>query len=256
VGVPQPSLGYWAVVTGASQGIGKAMATVLAARGHNLIITARRQTVLDELAAQLTSRYGVAVDVRAADLADPDERGRFADELSSRDISILCANAGGTDAASGLTSVVMRGPAALETEVQLNVLGVHDLVLAVLPGMLSRRAGGILVSGSVAGNSPIPFCATYAASKAFANTFTESLHGELSGTGVNVTVLAPGRVRSSWIPGCVWTSAKHSARVSLDGLARNKMRVVPGLHAKAVSVASGYPPRAMVSAAWSRILDR
>lgn len=251
MGVPHPSFGYPAVVTGASQGIGKAMATELAARGHNLIITARRRDTLDELAARLTNRYEVTVEVRAADLVDPEQRVRLADELATRDISILCANAGGTGPAG---SVGTRGTAALRTEVQLNVLGMHDLVLAVLPGMLARRTGGILVSGSVAGNCPIPFYATYAASKAFANTFTESLHGELRGTGVHVTVLAPGRVRSSSIPGFLWTSAEYSARLALDGLARNKMRVVPGLHGKAVSTAVGYPPRAMVSAAWRRIL--
>jgi len=253
--VPAPSPESSAVVTGASQGIGEALAAELAARGHNLIITARREDVLHEVAARLTERYGVTVEVRAVDLADPAERARLADELATRDISILCANAG--TATFGPLSRL--DPAAEKAQVQLNVLGVHDLVLAVLPGMLARKAGGILISGSAAGNSPIPNNATYAATKAFANTFSESLRGELRGTGVHVTLLAPGPVRTEipepgeaslvdrLIPDFLWISVEHTAQLSLDGLERNKMRVVPGLTSKAMSVASGYAPRSIVT---------
>jgi len=253
--VPPPSPHSRAVVTGASQGIGEALATELAARGHHLIITARREEVLADLAGRLTQRYGVTVEVRAVDLADPSQRERLTAELSERDISILCANAG----TATFGPVAELDPAAERAQVQLNVLGVHDLVLAVLPGMLARRAGGILISGSAAGNSPIPNNATYAATKAFANTFSESLRGELIGTGVHVTVLAPGPVRTEvpdateaslvdrLIPDFLWISVEHTAVLSLDGLARNKMRVVPGVTSKAMSVASGYAPRAVVT---------
>lgn len=253
--VPAPAPDSRAVVTGASQGIGEALATELAARGHHLIITARRAEVLGELAARLTERYGVTVEVRAVDLADPSQRERLAGELAGRDISILCANAG----TATFGAVADLDPAAEKAQVQLNVLGVHDLVLAVLPGMLARRAGGILISGSAAGNSPIPNNATYAASKAFANTFSESLRGELRSTGVHVTLLAPGPVRAEMpdqseaslvdrlIPDFLWISVEHTAQLSLDGLARNKMRVVPGVTSKAMSVASGYAPRAIVT---------
>jgi len=136
---------------------------------------------------------------------------------------------------------------------------VHDLVLAVLPGMAERRAGGILISGSVAGNSPIPNNATYAASKAFVNTFSESLRSEVKPLGIHVTVLAPGPVRTELpdpdeqslveklIPDFLWISTEHTAKLSLDGLARNKMRVVPGVTSKAMSAATGYAPRAIVT---------
>jgi short-subunit dehydrogenase len=251
--VPNPSTNGRAVVTGASQGIGEALATELAARGHNLILTARRGEVLEDLAARLTQRYGVVVEVRAVDLADPRQRGALADELAQREISILCANAG----TATFGPVAKLDPAAEQAQVQLNVLGVHDLVLAVLPGMLERRAGGILISGSAAGNSPIPNNATYAATKAFANTFSESIRGELRDTGVHVTLLAPGPVRAEMpedpslvdklIPDFLWISVEHTAQLSLDGLDRNKMRVVPGVTSKAMSVASGYAPRAIVT---------
>ncbi len=253
--IPAPSPGARAVVTGASQNIGAALATELAARGHSLIVTARREDVLTDLAARLVDKYRVAVEVRPADLADPSERAKLCDELASRPISILCANAG--TATFGPVSTL--DPAGEKAQVQLNVLGVHDLTLAVLPGMIERRAGGILISGSAAGNSPIPNNATYAASKAFVNTFSESLRGELRGSGVHVTLLAPGPVRTDLpddaeqslverlVPNFLWISTEHTARLSLDALGRNKMRVVPGLTSKAMSLASGYAPRAIVA---------
>ena len=253
--VPAPSPDSRAVVTGASQGIGEALATELAARGHHLIVTARRTEVLDELAARLVGRYGVTVEVRGVDLADAAERAELADELAGREISVLCANAG----TATFGPVAKLDPAAEKAQVQLNVLGVHDLVLAVLPGMVARRAGGILISGSAAGNSPIPNNATYAATKAFANTFSESLRGELKDSGVYVTLLAPGPVRTELpdpaeqslverlIPDFLWIDTEYTARISLDGMERNKMRVVPGVTSKAMSVASGYAPRAIVT---------
>jgi uncharacterized protein len=253
--VPAPHPDARAVVTGASQNIGEALATELAARGHHLILTARRAEVLTALAAKLTERYGVTVEVRPVDLADPVARGALADELSERNVSILCANAG----TATFGPVANLDPADEKAQVQLNVLGVHDLVLAVLPGMVQRRAGGILISGSAAGNSPIPNNATYAASKAFVNTFSESLRGEVKSLGVHVTLLAPGPVRETLpdaheqslverlIPDFLWISTEYTAKISLDGLERNKMRVVPGVTSKAMSVASGYAPRSIVS---------
>jgi len=253
--VPPPRPDARAVVTGASQNIGAALATELAARGHSLIVTARREDVLNELASRLTERYGVTVEVRPVDLTEETERAKLADELAARNISILCANAG----TATFGPVAKLDPAAEKAQVALNVLGVHDLALAVLPGMVERGAGGILISGSAAGNSPIPNNATYAASKAFVNTFSESLRGELKASGVHVTLLAPGPVRTDLpdpaaaslvdrlVPDFLWISTEHTAKVSLDALERNKMRIVPGITSKAMSVASGYAPRAIVA---------
>jgi uncharacterized protein len=253
--LPAPSLDAPAVVTGASHGIGEALATELAARGYNLIITARREEVLNDLASRLTSKYQVGVEVRPADLVDPAQRERLADELANRNISILCANAGNAT----VGPVADLDPAGERALLQLNAAGVHDLVLAVLPGMIARKAGGILISGSAAGNSPIPHNATYASTKAFLNTFSESLRGELLRSGVHVTLLAPGPVRTGvlesvdesaadkLVPNYLWVSAEHVAKASLDALGRNKMRVVPGLPAKAMSVANQYLPRSIVA---------
>ncbi|MCV7281168.1 SDR family oxidoreductase [Mycolicibacterium flavescens] len=253
--VPAPSADARAVVTGASQNIGEALALELAARGHHLIITARREEVLRALADRITAQYGVTVEVRPTDLADPTDRTKLCDELATRNISILCANAG----TATFGPVSSLDPADEKAQVQLNVLGVHDLVLAVLPGMVERKAGGILISGSAAGNSPIPNNATYAATKAFVNTFSESLRGELKKVGVHVTLLAPGPVRETLpsedeqslveklIPDFLWISTQYTAKQSLDALERNKMRIVPGVTSKAMSVAAGYTPRAIVT---------
>ena len=253
--VPAPSPDARAVVTGASQNIGKALAIELAARGHNLIITARREDLLNTLASSLSEKYGVIVEVRPADLADPTDRAKLVDEIATRNVSILCANAG--TATFGAVSAL--NPEVEQKMVQLNAVAVHDLVLAVLPGMIEKKAGGILISGSAAGNSPIPYNATYAATKAFANTFSESLRGELRETGVHVTVLAPGPVRTELpdpseasiveklVPDFLWISTEYTAKKSLDALARNKMRVVPGVTSKAMSTASQYAPRAIVA---------
>lgn len=253
--LPAPSPDARAVVTGASQGIGAALATELAARGHSLIVTARRNDVLNELAGRLSAKYRVAVEVRAVDLADPAERATLCTELADRNVSILCANAGtGT-----FGPVAELDPAGERAQVQLNAVAVHDLTLAVLPSMIARGTGGILMSGSAAGNSPIPNNATYAATKAFVNTFSESLRGELLRSGVHITLLAPGPVRAEMpdpsqaslvdrlIPDFLWISTEHTARVSLDALGRNKMRVVPGITSKAMSVAAQYTPRGIVT---------
>ncbi|MFE6920336.1 mycolate reductase [Nocardia sp. NPDC057663] len=253
--LPSPTADNRAVVTGASSGIGTALAAELAGRGYSLILVARRGEILTELAQRLTLAHGITAEVRAVDLADRTQRAGLVDELAVRDIAILCNNAG----------IATFGPVAEldfayeRMQMELNATAVHDLTLAVLPGMIERKAGGILISGSAAGNMPIPNNATYAASKAFANTFSESLRGELKGSGVNVTLLAPGPVRTEtpapedesivdkMVPDFLWVSSEYTAKVSIDALARNKMRIVPGLISKGMSVAGNYGPRAVTA---------
>ncbi|MGV9672474.1 mycolate reductase [Gordonia sp. NPDC003504] len=253
--VPAPSHTARAVVTGASSGIGMALARVLARRGHSLIVVARRGDILEDLAEELRGRHDITVEVRPTDLSDPTATDILAAELADREISILANNAG----------IATFGPVAEldadyeRAQVRLNVAAVHDLTLAVLPQMVRRGAGGILMVGSAAGNMPIPHNATYAATKAFVNTFSESLRGEVSGQGVHVTLLAPGPVRTQTpspddasivdklVPDFLWHSSDKVAEMSLDALEHNKMRVVPGTLSKAMSVAGGYSPRAVVA---------
>ncbi|MBF4996480.1 SDR family oxidoreductase [Nocardia sp. BSTN01] len=249
--LPAPTADNRAVVTGASSGIGTALAEELAKRGYSVILVARRGDLLAELAQRLTDTYGVTAEVRAVDLSDREQRSPLVAELAGREIAILCNNAGVATfgAVADLDADVER------SVMELNAVAVHDLTLAVLPGMLAR-GGGILITGSAAGNMAIPNNATYAATKAFTNTFSESLRGELTGSGVHVTLLAPGPVRTdnpdqdevgSKIPDFIWVSAAYTAKISIDALARNKMRVVPGLISKGMSVAGQYAPRALTA---------
>ncbi|PPJ19579.1 short-chain dehydrogenase [Nocardia nova] len=249
--LPAPTADNRAVVTGASSGIGTALAEELAKRGYSVILVARRGDLLAELAQRLTDTYGVTAEVRAVDLSDREQRGPLVAELAGREIAILCNNAG-----VATFGAVADLDADIERSVmELNAVAVHDLTLAVLHGMLAR-GGGILITGSAAGNMAIPNNATYAATKAFTNTFSESLRGELTGSGVHVTLLAPGPVRTdnpdqeevgSKIPDFIWVSAAYTAKISIDALARNKMRVVPGLISKGMSVAGQYAPRALTA---------
>jgi uncharacterized protein len=243
-----------AVVTGASSGIGRALARGLAARGHPLLLVARRRERLDELAAQLRARHGVDVEVWPCDLSDAGQVARLGDELRSRHVSVLCNNAGFTTCGA----VSGADPVRESEAVAVNVTAVHELVLAVLPGMLERDEGAILVTGSAAGEQPVPSAATYAATKAFANSFTQALSVELRATDVTCTLLAPGPVRTEFFDvGGVgrmetvtrwfsWQSPERVAEDALRALERGQRVVIPGAMAKLQAFAGRHMPRALL----------
>lgn len=249
--LPAPTPRNRAVVTGASSGIGTALAENLAVRGYSLILVARREDRLRTLADRLSTTYRVEAEVYTCDLGDPEARGKLAADLAARDIAVLCNNAG--FATYGPLSTL--DPERERLQVELDVVAVHDLTLAVLPGMLAREAGAILITGSTAGNQPGPNNTTYAAAKAFANTFAESLHAELTGTDVSCTLLAPGPVKTEFtraaeapgidrlVPGPLWVSAETAARQAIAGMAKGKRRVVPGPFAKVQTLSGLYGPR-------------
>jgi hypothetical protein len=242
------------VVTGASSGIGRELARGLAERGHDLLLVARRAERLDEFASELRSRYGVEVETRPCDLADGEQLARLSGELRSRRVSILCNNAGFTTC-----GLVSETDAVRQAQtVAVNVTAVHQLTLAVLPGMVERDQGAILVTGSAAGEQPVPSAATYAATKAFANSFAQALSVELHGTQVTCTLLAPGPVRTEFfdvggvgrmesITQCFsWQSPERVAADGLLAMERGRRVVIPGPVAKLQALGGRYIPRSLL----------
>lgn len=257
--LPPPSAGTVVIVTGASAGIGAALARELAARGHGLVVVARRRERLQALAAELAP---VPVDVEAVDLADEAARTALAARLlaSDRAITGLC-NAAGL-AAGGRRFDAL--PLDREREiVKLNVEALHHLTGALLPALVERGAGSVLNLGSIAGAAPLPGLATYAATKAFVNSFSEALHAELRGTGVSVTSLQPGPTRTS-----LWDSADLEdvprrarpffmdttpvARAAVDAMERGARTATPGLRNVAAVLGWRLMPRGALLpiAAW------
>ncbi|PTU33119.1 SDR family NAD(P)-dependent oxidoreductase [Stenotrophobium rhamnosiphilum] len=260
--LPQPSSESRAVITGASSGIGEQLARQLAERGHSLILVARRIAKLEALAAELRDSYKVTVDLRPCDLADRKARKQFRDELAAADISILCNNAG----FATFGKLANLDAEREREELELNAVAVQDLTLAVLPGMIQRKTGAILIVGSTSGHQPTPANATYAASKAFANSFAEALHSELHGTGVSCTLLAPGPTRTAFTEvagvskldrlGPLWVSASSVAHAGIDGMARNKRIVIPGFVAQAQTVGGRYTPRSILLPVLKQVFSR
>jgi short-subunit dehydrogenase len=268
VGTPAPIPGHLAVVTGATSGIGWSLARQLAGAGHDLLLVARSEDELRDRAAELRGSRPVSVEYEARDLADTGALAAFCDRLTTLPVSVLCANAGqGT-----FGRYVETPPDHLHDLVALNCVGTHDIVRAVLPGMIQRGAGRVLIIGSTAGNQPVPGSATYAATKAFANSLAESLHQETRGTGVTVTLVVPGPVQSEFaeragvadaasaIPGPLWVSAEQVAAVGLSGLARGRRRVAPGIVGTVLDIGGLVTPRAvllpLVDAAVSRFVKK
>ncbi|WKD58820.1 mycolate reductase [Corynebacterium caspium] len=255
MGLPQPRPQSYALITGASQGIGAALARDLAKLGHNLIIVARREPVLAALAAELEAAHGVEVLVRAHDLSQPDQVSELLAEIAELEISILINSAG----------IASFGPLAKAdwdyeiSQFELNAAAVFRLTYAVLQPMLDRGVGAICNVGSAAGNVPIPNNATYVFTKAGVNAFTEALHYELKGTGVTCTLLAPGPVREAVLPEAeksiidkvvpdfLWTTYETCAAETLDAMAKNKRRVVPGPLSKAMNAVSLVVPTGVIS---------
>jgi NADP-dependent 3-hydroxy acid dehydrogenase YdfG len=174
--LPAPGPDRVAVVTGASSGIGQAIALELGRRGHNLLLVARTtgpmEQVRDELA---TARPDVSAEIRACDLADASARATLIDELTARDVHIIVNSAGVATFGEFRT----LDPSYERLQFELNATAVFELTSAVLPGMVAGGDAGIVNVGSVAGNAAIPNNATYVGTKALVNTFTEALHYEL-----------------------------------------------------------------------------
>lgn len=249
VSLPPPEDGV-AVVTGATTGIGAALSTELARRGYDLILVARDEERLGDRAAALATEFGVRATPRPCDLTVPGELAALADELGRTPTSVLCNNAG----SGSFGRFVDIDGSRLRQHVLLNVVALHELTNAVLPRMVERRTGAMLLAGSTAGNQPVPGSATYAASKAFVNALASALHYELEGSGVRCTVLVPGPVRTEFasragvrgaaarLPSGAWVTPEQAALAGLDALARGKHRIAPGVSGRSLDLLGRLAP--------------
>jgi short-subunit dehydrogenase len=219
-----------ALVTGASSGLGEQFARQLAHRGYDLVLVARREERMQELARELPSTTHVI----ACDLASEASALRGRVEALGVDVDLLVNNAG-----FGVRGRFLEVPEERYAElVRVNCEAVVVLTRAFLPAMIGRSQGGVIVVASTAGMQPLPYEAAYSASKAFALTFTEALHEELRGTGVRTLAVNPGPVKTEWqavagydektriMPGMI--SAEQCVEDALRAFDRGRRSVITG----------------------------
>ncbi len=248
--------GRTALVTGASSGIGKAFAELLASKGYALVVTARRADRLDALAADLRQKHGVEVHTIVADLALPHAPQQIADELAARGLTIdLLVNNAGYGVPGSYVDVPWTKH---EQFMQVLVTAVLDLTYRLLPGMIERGWGRIINVASVAGMVPSPAGHTlYGASKAFVIRFSEALAAENGPKGVNTTAVCPGftwsefhdvtgtRDKMNSMPGFLWLHADDVAREGYDAVMRGHSVVVNGRIYRFVVWLTGAVPRGL-----------
>ena len=242
-----------ALVTGASSGIGAEFARQLAERRYDLVLVARSRDRLEALAKELAERRGIDVAVLAADLTQDADlsvvAGRVADEER---LELLVNNAGMGTVGPFASADADRE----ESEIRLNVLALVRLTHSALPKLIGRGRGAILNVSSLAGLFPAPYNATYGATKAFVNSFTEALYEEVRGTGVSLQALCPGFTRTEFqaragidpgeVPAFAWMDPDSVVRSSLEALDRRELICVPGLGYRGLAALTGAIPRGLV----------
>jgi short-subunit dehydrogenase len=245
------------LITGASSGIGEALAWRFASQGNKLVLVARRAAQLNSLSKAIVKRHGVEVITNPADLSLPGAAQQLHQSLRGTEttIDILVNNAG----------VLEQGAFATITGedhqrmLQLNVVGLTAMLREFLPPMLERGHGRILNVASIAGFMPVPGLATYAASKAYVLSLSEALAEEVRNTGVSVTVLCPGITATSMLdkaksgnsvvdkmPGFVIGDVESVAREAYRGCMRGAPVVVPGSINLATTVTARTLPKWLV----------
>jgi len=226
--------GKWALVTGASAGIGGELARILAAGGTNLVLTARRKDRMEQLATELASRHGIRAEVFVADLAQssaPEEIFAFT-EGKGIAVDLLINNAG-----FGAYGEFCEIPLGRQLEMtQVNVSAVVHLTHLYLPQMIARRRGDVLIVASTAAFQAVPYISAYAATKAFDLLFAEGLAEEMKPYGIRVCALCPGSTRTEFHQVAnqperllrFIETAEKVARVGLEGLVAGKSCVISG----------------------------
>jgi hypothetical protein len=237
--------GKWAVITGASSGIGHAMAAELAAIGLNLVLVARRQTELEQIAKDLSARHGVETLVLAADLTTATALTRIESETKNLDIGLLVAAAGFGTAGNFLDAKLEDELAMLD----VNCRTVMQLSMHFGKRLTERGRGGLILFGSLVGYQGTPRAAHYAATKAYVQTLAEALHVELAPKGVDVLSSAPGPVNSGFAERAdmkmgAAEKPETVARATLNALGK-KMTDTPGALSKFLTWSLMTAPRGL-----------
>jgi uncharacterized protein len=250
----QDGSGQTALITGASSGIGEALSHRFALGGYNLVLVARRAEKLRALASTLSSQHGVRTWVVTADLAQPDAAKKLAASMkrARRPIDVLVNNAGVLEHGPFVDTLATRH----QQLVDLNVAGLTAMLAHFVPPMVARRRGRVLNVASIAAFQPVPSLATYAATKAYVLSLTESLSEELKGTGVSVTALCPGITATNMLdlaqqasrelkklPGFVVGSATAVAEEGFQACVRGEVIRVPGALNLATILAARATPK-------------
>ena len=251
-----------ALITGASAGIGREFARQLASRARSLILVARREPRLSELRDELMGNHpGLSVHIHKTDLDNLSQIDELAKWLEREkiDVDLLINNAGLGDLGPFGTS----DPARNERMMLVNMVALTSLTRHLLPQMIAKKRGAILNVSSSAGFLPIPGMAVYAASKAYVNSFSEALRAELRGTGVTVTALRPGPVRTEFGdvakrpggepergPEFIYVSVEKTARDALAAVEADRPLVIPGLAMKIAMFLVRITPMSILRLAW------
>jgi hypothetical protein len=248
------------MVTGASSGIGKAFAEALAARGTDLVLVARNQARLEELASELRRLHGRHVSVVVADLEKPDELARVEQHLhEDARIDLLINNAG-----YGVTGNFADVPIdQSQGQIECNIVALTRLSHAALSTMKPSRRGGIMNIASGAAFLPTPQISVYCATKAYVVNFSLALNEELKSHGVRCLVVCPGFTRTEFqsranydtssMPSFVWQSAEDVVRESLTAYDRGDAMLVPGFQNRVTMALMSVVPKPLLANLAGRI---
>ncbi|MBI5506902.1 MAG: SDR family oxidoreductase [Deltaproteobacteria bacterium] len=248
-----PATPALAMVTGASSGIGKSFAEVLASRGTDLVLVARSRERLEELATTLRERHGRSVDVLVADLEKPEELALVEQRLhEDARIDLLINNAGYGFAGSFAELPLERSLG----QIGCNITALTRLTHAALSTMKPSRRGGIMNIASTAAFLPTPYFSVYAATKSYVVTFSLALSEEIKAHGVTITVVCPGFTRTEFqsradydasaMPGFVWQSAEDVVKESLAAYGAGQTLCVPGLPNRVTTALTGLLPKSLL----------
>ena len=253
---------HWAVVTGASSGLGRGLAARLADRGMSLVLTGRNETRLNEAAHEIRlASPRVKVETVPADLSTRSGVSALLDRIGDRPIEVLVNNAG----FGSYGPFAEADPDREADEIAVDVSAVVRLARAFLPGMLARGSGGILNVASAIAFQPAPYQAVYAASKAFVLSFSQALWAEARPAGVSITALCPGPTRTGFV-GALGADVGHTAiyrrlaepepviEAGLRALDKGRAVVIPGVRTKVIAASGRFMPREWLNRVSARLL--